>query len=69
MRYVLARLEEVEGAWAYRYYVTDSLQNIPRNKYTTKRFYDIIHPKPIDNKSGDEIAAEVIRAAGLTFGG
>ena len=54
---------------AYRFYVTDSLQYIPQQRYTTKRFYDIIYAKPEDTRTGDEIAVDVIKKAGLSFGG
>lgn len=53
----------------YRFYIADSLQNIPQNKYIGKRLYDIIYPTPVDTRSGDEIAADVINKLGLHFGG
>jgi hypothetical protein len=62
-------LDESKRDLAYRFYVTDALQNIPQNRYNPKRFYDILYPRPEDDRSGDEIAAEVIRNAGLHFGG
>lgn len=65
----MARLEESDRDMAYRFYITDALQNIPQNKYNVKRFYDIINPKPEDNRSGDEIAVDVISKLGLSFGG
>lgn len=54
---------------AYRFYVADSLQNIPQNQYTTKRLYDIIYGKEDEIIDGDEIAADIIKRAGLSFGG
>lgn len=68
MRYVKARLEQEQREMAYRLYVTDSLQNIPQQKFMTKRFADVIINKPEDTRTGDEIAAEVIAKAGLTLG-
>lgn len=41
-------------------YVSDSLQNIPQNKYLTKRYAEITGFIKQDERSGDEIAAKVI---------
>lgn len=51
----------------YRFYIANALQNIPQNKWYAKSLYDIMYPKPEDNKSGDEIAMDVIKKAGLSF--
>lgn len=66
MRYVEARVEQNYRDEAYRIYITDSLQNIPQDKYLSKRYYDIMHPIN-DDRSGDEIAADVITKIGLKF--
>ena len=69
MRYVKARLEEEGRIWTYRFYVADSLQNIPQNKHIQTSLYEFIYkPEPIDERTGDEIAADVISRAGLVFG-
>jgi len=65
LRYVIARIEEDTREMTYRFYVTTCLQNIPQQKYTTVSFYDILYPKPEDNRSAEEIAADVIAKAGL----
>ena len=56
----------------YRIYITDSLQAIAGNtqKYAggtslKKRYADIITPKKQDKRTGAEIAADVIKRAGL----
>ena len=57
----------------YRAYVTDTLMLISENtarfvsegKYMNRRWADAL--KPQDNRTGDEIAAEVILNAGLRF--
>lgn len=51
----------------YRVYVTDSLQNIGKGVgcYITTRYADSIHIAQKDNRTGDEIAADVIKRAGL----
>ena len=54
---------------AYRFYVTDSLSYAPQNKYITERFADMIK-RPLgkaDNRTGDEIAVDVISRLGLRF--
>ena len=70
MRYVEARLETEQRETAYRNYISTSLQLIPQNKYLTHTFDEILHPEKIkvDNRTGDEIAEDVIAQAGLNFG-
>lgn len=57
---------------AYRVYVTDALKVIGENtakyaggNYLSARYTDIAYPKPQDNRTGKEIAADVIKRAGL----
>lgn len=51
----------------YRIYVTDRLYKDRDNLFipAKDRFYDLIHPEKINHLSGDEIAKEVIKNAGL----
>lgn len=49
----------------YRLYITDSLQSAPQGKYLTVRYADLVLPKEVDNRTGDEIAAQVIKDLGL----
>lgn len=65
MRYVVARLEQEYRDLAYRIYVTDSLRGITG---MDTRFCDLVFGKKEDEKSGDEIAAEVIASLGLNIG-
>ena len=67
MRYVIARLDEEDREMAYRFYVTNSLQNIPQNKYITKTFYDMLYPEPQDDRSAEEIVDDVVAKAGLVL--
>lgn len=46
-------------------YVAEALRLAPQQKYPTQHLGDMLHPKPKDTRSGDEIAADVIKAAGL----
>ena len=53
---------------AYRVYVTDCLKLIAENTGNISlksRYYDIINPKKADNRTGDEIVADIIKRAGL----
>ena len=53
---------------AYRVYVTDCLKLITENTGNISlksRYYDIIHPKKVDARTGDEIVADIIKRAGL----
>lgn len=68
MRYVEARIEENNREEAYRFYVTKSLQLMPQNKYITASYQDVLTPKKIDTRSGDEIAIDIMKRAGLKFG-
>ena len=64
----MARLNERAKTEAYRIYVTDALRIVAENTGNISlklRYYDIIHPKKVDNRTGDEIVADIIKRAGL----
>ena len=72
MRYAIARYQSQQRDLAYRIYIADCLRMATENTakmsqgaYTAARFYDIINPKPVDNRSGNEIAADIIKRAGI----
>ena len=72
MRYAIARYQSQQRDLAYRIYVTDCLRMVTENTaklsqgtYTTARFYDIISPKPVDKRTGEEIASDIIKRAGI----
>ena len=79
MRYVLARYNEKQRAEICRIYVTDCLRLIAENtakcvegQYISKRYYDVVHgdmngSQSADSRSGEEIAADVIKRLGLNF--
>ena len=50
---------------AYRVHVTESLRNMPQGRHVAISYWDMIHPKPADTRTGDEIAADVIERLGL----
>ena len=72
MRYAMARYQSQQSDLAYRIYVADCLRIISENtakigggSYITAKFADIINPKPVDNRTGEEIAANIIKLAGI----
>lgn len=63
-------MEEEEKV--YRIYLTDALKQAVENvsKFAgggvmSKRWFDLF--KPVDNRTGDQIVADVMRNAGLKF--
>lgn len=67
MRYVEARVEKYKRDETYRIFVSESLRLAPQGKFITKSWHDIFDA-PVDTRSGDEIAQDVILNAGLSFG-
>ena len=68
----MARLNEKARNDAYRIYVTDALRVVAENtarfasgNYIKARYADIIEPKKQDNRTGDEIVADIFKRAGL----
>ena len=57
---------------AYRIYIADCLRILSENtakvgggSYITAKFSDIINPKPVEKRTGEEIAADIINRAGI----
>ena len=72
MRYAIARFNQHQRDLAYRFYVCECLRMIGENtakvvggSYMTAKFEEIISPKPADNRTGEEIAADIINMAGI----
>lgn len=72
MRYVTTRYQSQRRDLIYRIYVTDCLRIMTENtakkvggNYVTAEYEDLIKPKKKENRTGDEIAADVIRNAGI----
>ena len=72
MRYAIARYQSQQRDLAYRIYIADCLRIISENtakmgggSYITVKLADIINPKPVDNRTGEEIAADIIKQAGI----
>lgn len=65
MSYALARIEQQSRDELFRAYVARSIQAIPEGKYVEDQYTDLAYPLPVDPRSGDEIAEDVIRRLGL----
>ena len=73
MRYVVSKYKEQQKEMAYRIYVTECLRVMTENtakqsggSYIDKPFADFIcNNKPKDERTADEIIADVIKRAGL----
>lgn len=63
----MARLEQDDRETAYRYYIANSLQLAPQNKYMTVSLDDIYNRK-IDRRTAEEITEDVIKNAGIIMG-
>ena len=57
---------------AYRIYIADCLRILSENtakvgggSYITAKFPDIIKPNPVEKRTGEEIAADIIKQAGI----
>ena len=68
----MARYQSQQRDLAYRIYVCDCLRIIGENTakisggtYITAKLSDIINHKPVDNRTGEEIAAGIIKMAGI----
>ena len=71
----MARHRQNQRDMAYRVYVTDALRILTENtarydgcfggRYLVQNFSALLRREPVDNRTGDEIAADVIKKAGL----
>ena len=56
-----AKCEQDDEERSFRLYMTEIVRLRGENKTLTKSWLDIIDPKPVDDRSGDEIAMEFVR--------
>ena len=45
--------------------ITENTAKISGGAYITAKLSDILNPKPVDNRTGEEIAADIIKRAGI----
>lgn len=73
IEHCISAFSERQQEKSFRIYVTDTLSYIAKNTakqvkegvYVGKRWIDIIEPKKEDDRSGDEVAMEIIEKLGL----
>ena len=69
MDFIVALFQKEQEDMAYRIYVTDALKLLTENGNRTLniRFAELVEKrnKPQDNRSGEEIVADVIKRCGL----
>ena len=53
--------------YIYRVYVSDALYWQGQNKTLSKRWAELIEKKPVDTRTPEEIAADIIARAGLVL--
>lgn len=74
--YCVAAFAKDEEERVYRAYLTDALQAISHNTagmaaeghVMTRRFAELVNWVEEDTRTGDEVAADVIKRAGLKYG-
>lgn len=49
----------------FRNYISDSIYYKQENKYLNVRYSKLLSPDPVDTRSGDDIALDVIKRLGL----
>lgn len=45
--------------------ITENTAKMGGGSYVTAKLADIINPNPVDNRTGEEIAADIIKRAGI----
>ncbi len=50
---------------AYRFYIADELYYHARNQTHTDHIRDLLYPKKQDNRTAEEIVADIVSRAGL----
>lgn len=72
MRYMVARFDYEQEKTLYEIYVSDALKLIAENtakrvngSFPSVRYIDLIDRAPKDERTGDEIASDVIQRCGL----
>lgn len=75
IEHCISAFSERKQTEAYRIYVTDCLMYLNRSvseqyggSYKTIRYAEMVAPQKQDNRTGDEIAEDIIRRAGLKIG-
>ena len=62
---MIARYNKMDEERAFHIYIADSLYYHGQNMILTKRFSELDKKVAVDNRTGDEVANEVIKRLGL----
>lgn len=64
---MFARYEACAEQYAYQVYSTEVLRGIGKSLGIDfkQSLHDVLHPKPVDNRTPQEIADDIARRAGL----
>ena len=65
IRYAVARLNRHVAELSYRYYFTELMRLQGEGKTYSVSFRDLMDPEPTDDRTAEEIAADVTSMAGL----
>lgn len=50
---------------AYRFYITDAVKLMGEGKYLKYRYYDVLHPQPVDERPAMEMATDILSRVGV----
>lgn len=53
--------------WLYRHYVANSLRALPMGQHIIATLDEWLNPPPVDTRTPEEIAQDVIQMAGLKW--
>lgn len=69
MRYVMSKYEEHVDNLTYRFFIADNLYYFTEGKRTRLSYSEMRKKlyEPVDTRTGDEIAKDVINRLGLRF--
>lgn len=64
---MISRLKSHIEEWTFKNYVALSLQNAPQGKYLVATYEELVRPKPVDTRKGEEIINDVFENCGLKW--
>ena len=64
MKYVSSRAEQIHREEVYRLMMTESLRILPEGKHITKPYLELLKPREVDTRTGEQVAEEVAEKMG-----
>ena len=68
MRYIEARIDDFKRDEMYRIFVSESMRIAPQGKWISLTWSDFVNNKEEEPVDAEELIAEVMQNAGLSFG-